>query len=213
MKDEFTTSAEATASALDLEVRESDLCGKNRHNKGLFTNASIAAGALIGEYPGRRVTFSEFYGANEDQISSTETLYIHWLKPDACDPADKEAVLASIKGRIGIIGDPAGFLPRANHSLSAPNIKPDGKGSFHAIRDIAPGEELTWTYAPNLDDNFQTIQKPKVESSHAGRPSLGRSFRKAIDNIVGVLTGRAPQFSGSPSLISADTGPEITPEQ
>jgi hypothetical protein len=111
------------------EVRDSPI-----HGKGLFAKEAIAAGEIVAVKGGHILSLGEWIacgptlGAAEIQIS--EELFIAPV-----DQSQRE-----------------GSMIYTNHSCE-PNIAIQGQIVFVAMRDIAPGEELThdWATADDLD--------------------------------------------------------------
>ncbi|MBL7175952.1 MAG: SET domain-containing protein-lysine N-methyltransferase [Desulfobacteraceae bacterium] len=111
------------------QVRESPI-----HGKGLFAKQAIAAGEIVAVKGGYILTKQEWttlerqLGSAEVQIS--EELFIA--------PTGEEQV--------------EGCMVYSNHSCD-PNIAIQGQIVFVAMRDIAPGEELThdWATTDDLD--------------------------------------------------------------
>lgn len=110
------------------EVRESGIDGR-----GAFAVEAIPAGALVAEYRGRRITKSESVRECEAGNPYIFTLDDEW----------------DLDGNVE--SNPARFI---NHSC-APNCEvdiQDGRILIQALRDIAPGEELSFNYGYDLED-------------------------------------------------------------
>jgi len=102
----------------------------NIHSEGCFTTIPIKSGAVVVEYTGRRLT-----------IDQADTLY---------DNHPRTYLFGLSDGKLVIDGD--GVAAFINHSC-APNCEADevdGRVFINSIRDILPGEELTYDY--NLYD-------------------------------------------------------------
>ncbi len=101
--------------------------GRSRTGLGLFATAPIAKGAFIVEYRGRRIGHAE---AERREARGARYMF-------------------EIDGRSTIDGSNRRNIARyANHSCRA-NAESDlrkGKVILRAIRDIAPGEEITYDY-------------------------------------------------------------------
>ena len=102
------------------------------HGRGLFARTPYAPGQLVGEYRGRVID-----RAMEDETSS------------ALDPDPSYTLLFAVDDHVtidaGVKGNSIRFI---NHSCD-PNCETsvDGDRVFvHALRHIAPGEELTYDY-------------------------------------------------------------------
>ena len=103
------------------------------HGRGAFASRPIQAGEEVGEYTGERITREESqrrFDAGHDPSDTTTYQYVVddiWI----------------IDGRVG--GNDTRFI---NHGCS-PNCKSvrrDGRIFFHALRDIAEGQELLLNY-------------------------------------------------------------------
>jgi SET domain-containing protein len=117
-----------TSRRLPFRVR-----GSGIHGRGGFASRPIRKGERIVEYAGERISHDESirrYGPDDP------TRPIHTL----LFTVDDETVIDA-----GRRGNPSRFL---NHSCD-PNteaVDEDGRIFIEAIRDIAPGEELTYDY-------------------------------------------------------------------
>ena len=153
-----------------IEVRESPL-----HGLGVFATARIARGTRIIEYLGERVTHAE-----------ADRRY------ECKEPADNHTFLFIVDARTvidaGVDGNEARFV---NHSC-APNCESvieRGRVFIDAIRNIEPGEELTYDYQiqreaddpPDIDQVFACrcgsercrgtmLWPPRTPRSRAGEP-------------------------------------------
>jgi SET domain-containing protein len=110
-----------------LKVRRSRLAGR-----GVFTTRAVPKGTLLLEYLGERITHAE---AGERYYAAA--------KPDAF------VLLFTVDRKVVIDGGVGGRAARyVNHSCD-PNCEADeigGRIFITSIRDIAPGEELTYDY-------------------------------------------------------------------
>ena len=99
------------------------------HGKGLFADASIAAGEIVAVKGGHIVGKQEWDELEKElgpaEMQVTEDLFIAPVRQDHRD----------------------GSMLYLNHSCD-PNIGPQGQIVFAAMRDIAVGEELTHTIGP-----------------------------------------------------------------
>lgn len=123
-----------------IEVRNSPI-----HGRGMFATAKIKKGTRLIEYKGKRIKHKEadrLYGGG----SETGHTFLFTLNDDYVIDANQE-------------GNSARWI---NHSC-APNCEsimeddPDGKSKndrvfIEAIRDIKPGEELTYNYLITLEE-------------------------------------------------------------
>ena len=108
------------------------------HGRGVFAAASIRKGSRIIEYRGERIDEAEFdrrYAGVDE--SSTHTM-LFWVEGDQYIDATR-------------IGNSARWI---NHSCSpnAETVDEDGRIFVEAIRDIRPGEEITYDYNLFLDE-------------------------------------------------------------
>jgi uncharacterized protein len=111
-----------------VEARESSI-----HGSGLFAARGIPAGTQIIEYVGEKITKQQ---ALEECINGN---YFVFTLDDEFD----------LNGNVG--WNPARLI---NHSCE-PNCESeliDGRVWVTALRDIAPGEELTYNYGYDLDE-------------------------------------------------------------
>ncbi|MCX5661978.1 MAG: SET domain-containing protein [Planctomycetota bacterium] len=99
------------------------------HGQGVYATAPIPRGAAILTMAGQRLTFAQ----TRDDLRCMQigpNLYL-----GETDPADPNA-----------IGD---YL---NHSCD-PNVGfTQGTLTLHALRDIAPGEEIRWDYSTSMNE-------------------------------------------------------------
>src|SRR5262249_25851693 len=113
------------------EVQESPI-----HGKGLFAKEAIASGEIVAVKGGHILskkeltTFERRLGGGDNQIS--ERLFL----------------------AAGGEGEGGGAMIYTNHSCD-PNIAIQGQIVFVAMRDIAPGEELTHDWATADDQDYE----------------------------------------------------------
>ena len=122
-----------------FEVRDSPI-----HGRGGFATEWIPAGARIVEYAGERLTPAEADARYPDDDGVHHTFLF---------AIDDDVVVDAAVG-----GNEARFI---NHSCE-PNCDAviDGKRIFiEALRDIAPGEELTYDYAFVLEERHSPAAK------------------------------------------------------
>lgn len=119
-----------------------------RHGRGVFAIATIPAGTRIIEYTGELISEAEGerrYPTAPDGDEEPEHTYLLTL--------DTERVIDANVG-----GNEARFI---NHSCE-PNCEPIAFGDHMwivAVRDIAPGEELAYDYAIELDEPHTPARK------------------------------------------------------
>jgi len=131
---------------------------------GLYAKVPIAAGELVVVKGGhlfdraRRDEIDRVLGPTEIQIE--DDLYI-----GPVDPGEREEAMMHL-----------------NHSC-VPNLGIQGQIAFHAMRDIAAGEELSFDYATGDDDDWQmdcTCGQPTCRGRITGRdwrrPDLQRKY-------------------------------------
>jgi uncharacterized protein len=134
------------------EVRESPI-----HGKGLFAKQSILAGEIVAVKGGCILTAQEWealepqLGAAEIQIA--EALFIAPTRHEQRD----------------------GSMLYTNHSCD-PNIAIQGQIVFVAMRDIAPGEELTHDWATT--DDLDYVMTCTCGSPHCRRIVTGKDWMK-----------------------------------
>jgi SET domain-containing protein len=127
------------------------------HGKGLFAKEAIAAGEIVAVKGGYILTKQEWttyergLGAAEIQIS--EGLFIAPVAPEQRD----------------------GSMPYTNHSCD-PNIAIQGQIVFVAMRDIAPGEELTHDWATTDDLDYE--MECECGSRNCRRVVTGKDWMK-----------------------------------
>lgn len=134
------------------EVRESPI-----HGKGLFAKQAIAAGEIVAVKGGHILSKQEWtplaqqLGSAEIQIS--EELFIAPVREEQRD----------------------GGMLYTNHSCD-PNIAMQGQIVFIAMRDIAPGEELTHDWATT--DDLDYVMACTCGSPHCRGVITGKDWMK-----------------------------------
>jgi len=116
-----------------IEVRSSAIDGR-----GVFARAPIPAGTRVTEYTGEVISEAEGDRRYDDRRMDRHHTFLFALSDGRC-----------IDGGVG--GNEARFI---NHSCD-PNceaVEEDGHIFIEALRDIAPGEELTYDYAYEWED-------------------------------------------------------------
>jgi SET domain-containing protein len=133
----------ARRTSSSIEVRDSAL-----HGLGVFATKRIKKGARVVEYLGERVSHAEADRRYDDK-----------------DESDNHTFLFIVDGRTvidaGVDGNEARFI---NHGCdpNCESVIQERRVFIEAIRDIAPGEELTYDYQiqreahdpPNIDVIF-----------------------------------------------------------
>jgi hypothetical protein len=126
------------------EVRESPI-----HGKGLFAKTAIAAGAIVA-VKGGHVFTKQQWAALEPELGPAEI------------QISEDFVIAP-----GGWEEREGSMLYTNHSCE-PNIAIQGQIVFVAMRDIAPGEELTHDWATTDDGDYEM-------ECRCGRPTCRRT--------------------------------------
>ncbi len=116
-----------------VEMRESPISGC-----GLFAKEAIKKGELMvdfstgrGKYVDLKVADKFYQNGNDNQIQIDDNRFFYATTDDEIESAD--------------------FL---NHSCD-PNLGMDGSLKFVAMRDIKPGEELTFDYAMSESSDYK----------------------------------------------------------
>jgi SET domain-containing protein len=134
------------------EVRASPIQGK-----GLFAKEAIAAGEIVAVKGGHILTLQE-WGAIEPRLGSAEIQISEELFIAPVEQSQRE-----------------GSMLYTNHSCD-PNIAIQGQIVFVAMRDIAPGEELTHDWATADDLNYE--MECKCRSPNCRRVVTGKDWMK-----------------------------------
>jgi len=133
-----------------IQVRRSGV-----HGKGVFALRPIAAGLRVIEYKGELISWKEALRRHpRDPANPDHTFYFH---------IDDRRVIDGGRG-----GNAARWI---NHACE-PNCEADeldGRVFVHALRDIAPGEELFFDYRLMLEGRH-TPQVKQQYACHCGRP-------------------------------------------
>lgn len=115
------------------------------HGRGVFAAAKIPKGAQVIEYKGQRVTHKEVDRryANVDETDSHTFLF----------EVDDEWVIDA-----GVRGNAARWI---NHGCrpNCETVEEDGRIFIEAMRDIQPGEELTYDYNIVLEERHTPRMK------------------------------------------------------
>ncbi len=134
-----------------FELRPSPIAGT-----GVFATHHIPKGARIIEYAGERITHAEANARyDEEGMQNPHTVLF---------TVDRKTVIDA-----GVSGNEARFI---NHSCE-PNceaVKHRGRIYIEAVRDIAPGEELTYDYHLEYSGRYQPEWRERY-GCHCGAPS------------------------------------------
>ena len=139
--------SEPAPAAPPFEVRPSPIQGL-----GAFATRPIPAGTRVIEYAGERLTEAEAEARYPDVPGERHHTFLFALE----DVVDGEEVAVVVDAAVG--GNAARFL---NHSC-APNCDVVVEGArlwVDALRDVAPGEELTYDYAFVLPERHTPAAK------------------------------------------------------
>jgi hypothetical protein len=116
------------------------------HGKGVFATRRIPKGTRLIEYKGERISWEEADRRYDDSIQPHHTFLF---------AVDDDVVIDA-----GVRGNDARWI---NHSCD-PNceaVDEDGRIFIETIRDIAPGEELTYDYSYILDEPHTAAVKAR----------------------------------------------------
>jgi SET domain-containing protein len=130
----------SVASPRPFTIRSSEIQGK-----GAFAIRWIHAGTRIIEYTGQRISADEADTRYDDENMNRHHTFLFAIDDDVVIDA-------------GVGGNVARFI---NHSCE-PNCEAvdyDGRIFVEALRDIAPGEELFYDYAYELDEKLTRALK------------------------------------------------------
>ncbi len=144
--------------ALPFEVRPSPIQGL-----GAFATRALPAGTRLIEYAGERLTPAQAEARYPDAPGERHHTFLFALE-DVVDGEDVEVVVDA-----SVDGNEARFL---NHSC-APNcdvVVEDARLWVEALRDVAPGEELTYDYAFVLAERHTPAAKRRYPC-HCGAPA------------------------------------------
>ena len=139
-----TLPAPAPLSGRRIQVRRSGV-----HGKGVFALAAIPAGDTLIEYKGEVITWPEALRRHpHDPKDPHHTFYFH---------VDDKHVIDAKHG-----GNAARWI---NHACD-PNVEADdaeGRVFLIALRDIHPGEELSFDYGLVIDERYTPALKKRFE--------------------------------------------------
>ncbi|MDE2082986.1 MAG: SET domain-containing protein-lysine N-methyltransferase [Burkholderiales bacterium] len=141
------TPQEARTDRRRIQVRKSGV-----HGKGVFALQPIAAGERIIEYRGEVITWPEALRRHpHDPSDPNHTFYFH---------VDETHV---IDAKVG--GNAARWINHACEPNCQADETPEGRVFIHALRDLAPGEELFYDYGLIIDERYT----PKLKREYACR--------------------------------------------
>ncbi len=124
-----------------ITVRDSSI-----HSRGVFADADIAKGTRIIEYVGERITKKEAGRRVDASIDSHRK-----------DQTDGAVYIFELNKRYDIDGNvPYNHARHINHSCD-PNAETEiirGKIWIIAIKDIKKGDEITYNYGYDWDDDY-----------------------------------------------------------
>jgi SET domain-containing protein len=141
-----------------FEIRPSPIQGL-----GAFATRPIPAGTRLIEYAGERLTMAEAEARYPDVAGARHHTFLFALE-DVVDGEDVEVVVDA-----SVNGNEARFL---NHGC-APNcdvVVEDARLWIETLRDVAPGEELTYDYAFVLPERHTPAAKRRYPCA-CGAPS------------------------------------------
>lgn len=124
-----------------LDIRKSEI-----HNKGVFARKNIKRGAFVIEYVGRKISSEE-----ADRICERT------LEDSKKDNSRASTYIFELDKKYCIDGDvPYNIAKYINHSCD-PNCKYEirkGRIWIKAFLDIKKGEELTYSYDFDIEDDY-----------------------------------------------------------
>ncbi|MBV8125933.1 MAG: SET domain-containing protein-lysine N-methyltransferase [Burkholderiaceae bacterium] len=133
-----------------IQVRRSGV-----HGRGVYAVAPLAAGEVLIEYTGERISWDEAMDRHpHDPSNPNHTFYFH---------IEDGRVIDALYG-----GNSSRWI---NHSCE-PNCEADevnGRVFIKALRDIFPGEELFYDYGLVIDERY-TPKLKKEFACHCGSP-------------------------------------------
>jgi hypothetical protein len=115
------------------------------HGRGVFAARWISAGERVVEYKGRRITWDEADGLYPDEPDAPAHTFLFAVDKDIVIDANRD-------------GNVARWI---NHSCD-PNceaVTEDHRVFIEAIRDIAPGEELSYDYNITFEERHTRALK------------------------------------------------------
>ena len=139
-----------------LQVRKSGV-----HGKGVFALVAIPAGELVIEYTGELIAWTEAVRRHPHDLSQPDhTFYFH------------------LSDELVIDGNVNGNASRWINHACEPNVEADddsGRVYLLALRDIHPGEELSFDYGLVIDERYTPALKKRFEC-RCGAPNCRRTM-------------------------------------
>ena len=149
-KKPIATPSPAKPSGRRIQVRTSGV-----HGRGVYAVAPIAAGEVLIEYTGERISWDEAMERHpHDPSQPNHTFYFH---------VDTGDVIDALHG-----GNSSRWI---NHSCE-PNCEADeveGRVFIKALQDLSPGEELFYDYGLVIDERY-TPKLKKEFACYCGSP-------------------------------------------
>jgi SET domain-containing protein len=140
----------ATGGGRRIQVRRSGV-----HGRGVYATAPIAAGEIIIEYSGERISWDEAMDRHpHDPAQPNHTFYFSLDDGNVID------------------GNVQGNSSRWINHACDPNCETDeidGRVFVKALRDLFPGEELFYDYGLVIDERY-TPKLKKEFACHCGSP-------------------------------------------
>jgi SET domain-containing protein len=151
MRESVASGKPRGASGRRIQVRRSGV-----HGRGVFALRPIRAGETIIEYTGEVISWDEALRRHpHDPTDPNHTFYFH---------VDDGRVIDAARG-----GNSSRWI---NHSCE-PNCESDeheGRVFIKALRDLAPGEELSYDYRLTIDERMT----PRLKRDYACRCGSAR---------------------------------------
>jgi len=115
------------------------------HGRGVFAAARIRKGSRIIEYRGEHISDAEYDRRYGDESEFSTHTMLFWIEKDRYIDATR-------------VGNSARWI---NHSCrpNAETVDEDGRIFVEAVRDIRPGEEITYDYNLFLDERHTPAAK------------------------------------------------------
>jgi SET domain-containing protein len=134
------------------------------HGRGVFARVPIPAGVRLIEYRGKRITNAEADALYPEDLSRPYHTFLFAI--------DGDVVIDAGRG-----GNMARWI---NHSCD-PNcdaVIDDGRVWIESVRDIAPGEELTYDYNFILDERHTPALKKRYPCACGTKSCRGTMLAK-----------------------------------
>jgi uncharacterized protein len=147
----------APRAARRIQVRASGV-----HGKGVFALRPIRSGEQILEYKGEIITWPEALRRHpHDPTDPNHTFYF--------SIGDTHVIDA------GVGGNAARWINHACEPNCKADEREDGRVFIHALRDLAPGEELFYDYGLVIDERYTPKLKKQYEC-RCGSPRCRRTM-------------------------------------